>query len=96
MWFRLWPTIFYSGGTVKKKSKRLDIKQKMLGSFLVTIVDEDRLLTYLPGVDFDYIFSLYKNPNVDIIKIETIENEFYRPEDVTEQTLKKLAGGKNG
>jgi hypothetical protein len=80
----------------KKKKSRLDIKQKMLGSFLVTIIDEDKLLAYLPGVDFKYISSLYKNPDVNIIKIETIDTEFYRPEDVTEQMIKKLAGGKNG
>lgn len=75
----------------RKKKISGDLKQKIRGVFLVTIIDEAKESTFLPGVDWNYIIELSKNPKVKIEQVETIATEFHRPKDVTEMTLKKLA-----
>ena len=80
----------------RKKKLGLDVKQKMKGSFLVQIIDEENDKVYLPGVTWKYIEELYNKPKVKITKIEEISLPYYRPKDITEESFKKLAGGTNG
>lgn len=80
----------------RKKKRGPDVKQKIAGPFLVKFVDEKEEDVYLPGIPWDEVEALYRTPKIKITRIETIATEFYRPKDITKETFKKLAGGKNG
>ena len=80
----------------RKKKVGPDVKQKVRGYYLVRIIDENKNDVYLPGINWDDVVELYNAPKVKITMIESINTPGYRPEDITKETLKKLAGGKNG
>lgn len=80
----------------RKKKTGPDIRQKFRGYYLVRIIDENKNNVYIPGVDWNYIVDLHRNKKIKFLVIETVNTPHYRPEDVTEEVLKKLAGDENG
>jgi len=74
----------------RKKKTGLDIRQKLAGPFLVKFLDEKKQEVYFAGVSWNTIVELHKTAKIKFICIETIATEFFRPKDVTNQSLKKL------